>query len=138
MIAPLFDDFISLNKSLSYKENCLDIYLEWLKNIQQEDAFTVLVVENKGMVIGFAVGMVQQNKPLYLPETIGNIGMFIIDSRHRRKGLGSLLYKELCGWFTSKEVTEIQLTTETNNEMAKHFWQSFGFNTTFEQKAKCI
>jgi ribosomal protein S18 acetylase RimI-like enzyme len=138
MIAPLFDDFISLNKSLSYKENCLDIYLEWLKNIQQEDAFTVLVVENKGMVIGFAVGMVQQNKPLYLPETIGNIGMFIIDSRHRRKGLGSLLYKELCGWFTSKEVTEIQLTTETNNEMAKHFWQSFGFNTTFEQKTKCI
>jgi ribosomal protein S18 acetylase RimI-like enzyme len=138
MIAPLFDDFISLNKTLSYKENCQDIYLEWLKNIQQEDAFTVLVVENKGMVIGFAVGMVQQNKPLYLPDTIGNIGMFIIDSRHRRKGLGSLLYKELCGWFTSKEVTEIQLTTETNNEMAKHFWQSFGFNTTFEQKTKCI
>jgi ribosomal protein S18 acetylase RimI-like enzyme len=136
LIAPLFDDFISLNKSLSYKENSQDIYLTWLKNIHEEDSFTVLVVEENAAIVGFAVGMVQQNKPLYLPETIGNIGMLIIDSKYRRKCFGTLLYNRLCDWFKSKDVGEIQLTTETNNEIAKRFWESFGFNTNFEQRSK--
>ena len=138
IIGKLFDDFISLNKSVSYKQNCRDIYLNWLKNMYDNSDVTVLVVEENNKTIGFAVGMIQKNKPLYLPEKIGNIGMFIIDSNYRRKGIGTILYKELCNWFGLNGVNEIQLTTETNNEIAKSFWRSFGFDTAFEQRLKKI
>ena len=134
-IGCLFDEFILLNAALTYKDNCHSIYLNWLRSIYGKSDHKVLVVEQKGAVIAFAVGMIQPNKPLLLPQIIGYIGMFIVHSKFRRRGIGSSLYKGLLGWFASNHINEIQLATEVNNDVAKAFWNDHGFITTYENKS---
>ncbi|MGD9365478.1 MAG: GNAT family N-acetyltransferase [Desulfobacteraceae bacterium] len=130
----LFDEFIILNATLTYRDNCRSIYLNWLRSIYGKSDYNVLVAEQKGEVIAFAVGMIQSNKPLLLPQRIGYIGMFVVHSKLRRRGIGSSLYKRLLDWFASNQIKELQLATEVNNDLAKAFWNDHGFITTYEQK----
>jgi ribosomal protein S18 acetylase RimI-like enzyme len=134
-IGSLFDEFTLLNTALAYRDNCRSIYLNWLRNIYDNSDFVVLVVEQESTIIAFAVGMIQSNKPLLLPQRIGYIGMFIVHSEFRRRGIGNSLYKNLLEWFISHQIVEIQLTTEINNDVANAFWKNFGFITTYERKS---
>lgn len=134
-IGSLFDEFTLLNAALLYRDNCRSIYLNWLRSIFDNSDFKVLVVEQKSTIIAFAVGMIQSNKPLLLPQKIGHIGMFIVHSEFRRRGIGNFLYKKLLDWFVSHQIVEIQLTTEINNDIANAFWNNHGFITTYEQKS---
>lgn len=134
-IGYLFDEFILLNAELTYREDCRSVYLNWLRRIYGNSDYRVLVAEQKEAIVAFAVGMLQSNKPLLLPPRIGFIGLFIVHSHFRQQGIGTSLYKNLLDWFLSYEITEIQLTTEVNNDLAKSFWNRHGFITTYEQKS---
>lgn len=134
-IALLFDDFLKCNPSLPYKKNAREIYLNWLLTAYDEPNACVYVVERNHSIIGSAVGMVQLNQPLLMPEKIGHIGMFIVKFEFRRMGIGYRLYQKLLEWFLSKNVSELQLTIENSNEIAKKFWESIGFKTDYEQKS---
>jgi ribosomal protein S18 acetylase RimI-like enzyme len=131
----LFDEFILLNASLTYRDDCRSVYLNWIRSIRGKSNYKVLVGEKKEDIITFAVGMVQSNKPLLLPQRIGYIGMFIVHSKYRRQGIGKSLYKGLMDWFASNQIKEIQLTIEMNNVTAKAFWSDHGFIPTYEQKS---
>jgi ribosomal protein S18 acetylase RimI-like enzyme len=116
-IGCLFDEFTLMNATLAYSDNCRSIYLNWLRSIYDNSDFKVLVVEQKSTIIAFALGVIQSNKPLLLPQRIGYIGMFIVHSKFRRRGIGNSLFKSLLDWFVSHKIVEIQLTTEINNDM---------------------
>lgn len=135
LIAPLFDEFVQLNPLLPYKQNALEIYIKWLYTAYNEPDIRIYVVEQGHSIIGFAVGMIRPNKPLLQPEKIGFIGMFIVQSEFRRRGIGHSLYQQLLEWFVSRDVPEIQLTTEVTNTIANKFWESIGFKTNYEQKS---
>jgi ribosomal protein S18 acetylase RimI-like enzyme len=134
-IGSLFDEFILLNAVLTYRDDCRSIYLNWLRSIHGKSDYKVLVVEQNGAIIASALGMIQSNKPLLWPQKIGYIGMFIVHSKFRRRGIGNSLYKRLLDWFVSYQIKEIQLTTEVNNDLAKAFWNNHGFITAYEQKS---
>jgi ribosomal protein S18 acetylase RimI-like enzyme len=138
MIDLLFDDFLKCNPSLPYKQNARQIYLNWLLSAYSAPDTCVYVVEQNQSIIGSAVGMIKLNKPLLMPEKIGYIGMFIVQSGFRRMGIGKSLYKKLFEWFMSRDVHEIQLTIEINNEIAAKFWESIGFKTDYVQKSMTI
>jgi ribosomal protein S18 acetylase RimI-like enzyme len=137
-LVPLVDDFVAANELLSFKPDYQTVFLAWLHEIYSDPQACVYVAEYEKSIIAFAVGTIQKNGPLILPDMIGYISIFVVSSKYRRKGTGKLLYEKMKEWFLSHGVAEIQLYTEINNDEAKKFWENVGFDIILERRNKRI
>ncbi len=77
-------------------------------------------------LIGFAYGEVFHRLE-YKPKRIGQISLVFVKESYRRRGVGTLLVKELCGYFNTENIERITLRYVLGNKEAENFWCTLGF-----------
>ncbi len=91
----------------------------------RDDGF-LLVAEEKGAAVGFCVGWIARNPPIYRAPEVGFISEIAVTASAQRRGVGRSLVREAARWFAGQDVVEMQLSTAVWNEGAQQFWRSLG------------
>ncbi len=89
------------------------------------DAF-LFKAEVQGRAVGFCLGWIAKNPPIYRIDRIGFVSEIAVVRSHRRRGIGGLLMGAARGWFRAQGLDELQLSTAVWNEDARRFWESVG------------
>ncbi len=134
LLEPLVDEFASSHDALSFRPDYQAAFRDWIRRISTNPEKIIYIAKDDSQIIGFAVGLIEENGPLILPDRIGYIPMLVVSSRFRRKGVGKRLWVVLNDWFSSKGVNEVQLNTHLDNEIAQNFWDHFGFKPILERR----
>jgi ribosomal protein S18 acetylase RimI-like enzyme len=91
----------------------------------------ILIAEKEGAVIGFAHERVV-SRETYTPRTVGHIDTIYVEPAQRRRGIGSGLVRELCGYFRERGVDEVNLRYVLGNEEAEEFWRTLGLTPVIQ------
>lgn len=95
----------------------------------------VLVGTNEGVIVGFAVGYLQQSSPTRLPVTYGVLRSLFVDLAHRNSGMGSRLTETFLGWARESGCAEALVQSYAANEGAQRFCAGHGFETVSVSRA---
>jgi ribosomal protein S18 acetylase RimI-like enzyme len=90
----------------------------------------VLVADDNGGVIGYAYAAVEGYDYMALRGPAGVLHDIIVDPEHRGRGVGRLLLKATLGFFRSRGVPRVVLSTAEQNEAAQRLFAKMGFRRT--------
>jgi ribosomal protein S18 acetylase RimI-like enzyme len=93
--------------------------------LAREDAFLHAAC-NGGDPVGFCLGWIARNPPIYRVAEVGFISEIAVSRRQQRRGVGRALIREAMRFFASQGVQEFQLSTAVWNEGAHEFWKALG------------
>ena len=113
--------------SMKPREGAEAIFGDYLKTCLGDENRRIIVAEDKGNIVGYAMGRIDQRPPIYDETVFGFITDVAVTESRQRKGIGSALAMELYQWFSSRQVTTIEAYVQNSNTMAKDFWQKQGF-----------
>jgi ribosomal protein S18 acetylase RimI-like enzyme len=99
------------------------VFREWLGS---KDCW-VLVAEAEGQIVGYIVGRVADNPPVFRLQTYGHISDICVAPEWRRRGVGRRLYQALREWFKEKDLSVVQLNAAHRNSTSLAFWRAMGF-----------
>jgi len=93
------------------------------------ESMRILVVEQEGILIGYALGEIFRENPASDNGTgeMGLLDELYLEEAARGKGLGQQLIDELMQWFESKEIKRVKLHAYTWNEQAAAVYEKNGF-----------
>lgn len=94
--------------------------------MRSEDALLV-VCEDRGRVIGYAIALVRPNPPVLSDGVFGLIDHLVVDPAERRRGAGSLLLDSASEWLVSRGVARVEVEVAESNSEGMAFWRSKGF-----------
>lgn len=94
--------------------------------LNDQDA-CILVVREKGKVVGFTIAQIGKYPPEFEWETYGSISDMIVTSGYRRKRIGEQMLGKILGWFTSRGIDRIELSVAAKNQVGYSFWKKHGF-----------
>lgn len=137
-LAPLVDQFVSANKTLTYRPDYRSAFKDYAQKVLCQTNVVFFVAEEAGEIVGLIAGTVIDNGPIVLPEKIGYVGITVVSTAHRRKGIAGGLWEKLNDWFLSKRIEEVQLYVVPDNNEARGFWQDCGFTVALERWRKHI
>ena len=107
----------------------LDAPAQWRTQVSdvlgREDAF-VLMAEADGQPVGFCVGWIAKNPPIYRVADVGFISEIAVTGAEQRRGVGRALMDGAGEWFRRRGLAEVQLSTAVWNESAHAFWKAMG------------
>jgi ribosomal protein S18 acetylase RimI-like enzyme len=136
LLAPLVDQFVSANKTLTYRPDYRNAFRDSARNILNDTNVVIFIAEEAGEIVGLITGRISDNGPIILPEKIGYISIIVVLSSYRRKGIAKRLWERLNEWFLSNGINEVQLYVVPDNDEARGFWQDCGFNIMLERWRK--
>jgi ribosomal protein S18 acetylase RimI-like enzyme len=93
-----------------------------------DDPFTrILVAEEDGRVVGFALGTILDLLPdIFDIEPGGYLADIFVDPAWRKRGVGRALVEAMLQWFHEQQVRYIELSVAVRNAEAIAFWKSVG------------
>lgn len=91
----------------------------------RDDGF-LLLAELMGRPVGFVLGWLAKNPPIYRVGDVGFISEVAVATAYQRRGVGTQLMEQARAWFLERGVGEYQLSTAVWNEAAQSFWKSLG------------
>lgn len=118
--------FDSVRKWPKKKKHYHRGYEDLRKKLKKRDC-RFFIAEDKGKPIGFIEGCVKKTPPFYKYSRRGEIGPTFVIKEYRKKNIGRELAKEMLGWFKSKDINWVQLTTHAENINSINFWKKLGF-----------
>jgi len=77
-------------------------------------------------LVGFCLGWVARNAPIYRQDEIGFISEIAVDESFRRCGVAKALVQSAQQWFRQRNLEEFQLSAAVWNEPADGFWRAVG------------
>jgi GNAT superfamily N-acetyltransferase len=96
----------------------------------QSPAACVLVAEetegSKPVLVGYAVGMVQEPPPIFEPEMYIFISDLYVRPEHRRQGIGKSLVEKIRGWGWVKGIMRFSLALPAGSK-ASELYAKLGF-----------
>lgn len=93
--------------------------------LDRDDTF-VFVAEAGCELVGFCLGWIARNPPIYAISDVGFISELAVRKTHRGRGTGKALVAAARRWFSRRHLLEFQLSTAVFNQTAQGFWQSVG------------
>ncbi len=127
----LIDMHAALDTDFARGENAPYHYSQIVRrHINNNDNALVLVAEEAGRIIGYALATIGRAEPLFKVAYFGEIVDFMVTSAHRRHGVGRLLYAHVNSWFKARGINYVELRASIFNEESNPFWRRMGFTPT--------
>jgi len=101
-------------------------YLRHIHMSMRDAYYHILVAEVEQRVIGYVIGYVAQNPPIFPNPNYGFIADLCVTTSARRHGVGALLVQGISQWFRSRGMTSIQMNVAHNNPVSQAFWRKIG------------
>ena len=98
-----------------------------LRRFMKSEDGLVLVVGDKGKVIGYSLSEIRRNSPGLKREKYGYIDEMAVTANYQRRGIGEKMLAEIMRWFQSNDIKRVELGTTTQNLVGNSFWQKQGF-----------
>ncbi|MHB0882403.1 GNAT family N-acetyltransferase [Paenibacillus sp. SEL1] len=118
-----------LMEELGYPTTVEDMKMRY-DRIASDPNYHTLVAEDEGEV----VGMVGLHADIFYErnEKYARIVVFVMDSKHRNKGIGKALNEEAEAWAKENGVVAIALNSGNRSERqdAHHFYRRLGYEAT--------
>jgi ribosomal protein S18 acetylase RimI-like enzyme len=93
--------------------------------VQEEDNY-VLVAEVAGQIVGYIVGMMRENPPVFLPPRYGFVSDICVAPEWRQQGVGRRMFAALKEWFRQQGADHVELRVAHNNPTSQAFWRAAG------------
>jgi len=101
-------------------------YIRHIYNALRDDNYRVLVAEIEKRVIGYIIGYIAENPPIFPQKRYGFIADLCITASCRRCGAGTALVSTIKHWFIARGLYVIQLNVAHNNPVSQQFWRDIG------------
>lgn len=101
-------------------------YIRHIHNALRDDNFRVLVADHNGRILGYVMGYVGQNPPIFPQPRFGFIADLCVTQTCRRQGVGVRLVRAICQWFRTQGMQNVQLNVAHNNPLSQAFWRKVG------------
>jgi len=101
-------------------------YIRQLQKALRDENFQVLVAVDGRRVIGYVLGYIGQNPPIFPNPRFGFIADVCVTQTQRRRGVGERLVREICRWFRVRELDNVQMNVAHHNPQSQAFWRKLG------------
>ncbi len=101
-------------------------YIRHLHTALRDDNFRVLVADDHGQLLGYILGYIGQNPPMFPQTRYGFIADLCVTRALRRQGVGTGLVRAICQWFRAQGMRNIQLNVAHLNATSQAFWRKLG------------
>jgi ribosomal protein S18 acetylase RimI-like enzyme len=105
-------------------------YASFMGTQLEDSDKAVLVADDNGDVVGYAYAAVEGYDYMALRGPAGVVHDVIVDPEHRGRGVGRLLIEAALGFFRSRGVPRVVLSTAEQNEAAQRLFARMGFRRT--------
>lgn len=129
----MMDYHARLDRRFQPAEDGRDHFREVVQEWMVDDTWHVLVAEVGGEVIGYVIGRVAENPPVFDMRYFGYVTDICVAADWRRMGVGRRLFLALCDWFRRRGLTVIQLNAAAFNPVSQAFWREMGFRDFLER-----
>jgi GNAT superfamily N-acetyltransferase len=96
---------------------------EWMG----DDTCRVLVAVDHGDVVGYIIGRLAENPPVFENRYLGHVSDICVAPEWRHMGVGRKLFGALRNWFWRQGLTSVQLHVGAFNPVSQAFWREMGF-----------
>lgn len=101
-------------------------YIRYTYQAMRDSNYRVLVADDGGTVIGYVVGYIAQNPPIFMQPFYGFIADLCVTAQARRQGAGRALVHALGEWFRQRGMSSFQLNVAHHNPVSQAFWRNIG------------
>jgi len=101
-------------------------YIRYTYQAIRDHNYQVLVAEVDKRIIGYVIGYIAQNPPIFPQPQYGFIADLCVTSSVRRNGAGRRLVNAICKWFRQRGMQSIQLNVAHHNPTSQAFWRQMG------------
>lgn len=139
MILPMVDRACAFHERLDpekygFLPNPGEMYRDWLI-ARSTDSQSVLLIADAGSesapnVVGFLVGSVEREIPIYRVKRFGFIHELWVEEKYRNEGIARQLVSVATERFTAIGVSQIRLDVAWDNEAACSLFTACGFRPT--------
>lgn len=130
-LVDLWEEFSKFHEPIDPRypmmENINALSEQYLRDKMAEENTKVLVVLDKGKMVGYSVAQIRKTQPPWQREREGYIESMAVTAKYRRKGVGSLLLKTIMDWFKTEKLDMVELSVASKNKAGYPFWKKHGF-----------
>ena len=105
-----------------------ETYQKYLISILNNYDYAVFVADLDGELVGYTIGMILSNPPVFSLERYGFISEMAVTETQQRHGVGRMLWNHVQRWFHRRGITVIQLNVSPSNKRGYNFWKKVGCN----------
>jgi ribosomal protein S18 acetylase RimI-like enzyme len=113
-----------------FLSNPKDRYGRWITARAQDPRSVFLVAEREGRLIGFLLGAVEEEIPIYRIKEFGFIHDIWVEEEYRHEGIARQMVMLAIERFKSIGVPQIRLDTAAVNDSARKLFTSCGFRVS--------
>lgn len=105
-----------------------------MENNLADSNIHVLLAEADGEIMAYVQGEVTSRSD-YMPRNVGHVPLIYGVKQFKRKGVGRLLVKELCRFFSSNNAEHLTVRYIIGNKETESFWRKLGFESIITTSA---
>jgi ribosomal protein S18 acetylase RimI-like enzyme len=116
-----------LDASYEFKANIAEQFRSRTSSFINSKNATICVAFLKGELIGYAIGLLEDENPLFKFPRVGMVEEAGITEKYRTRGYGERVLASLMDWFRRRHVEEVRLKVHVKNDDGILFWEKIGF-----------
>lgn len=108
-------------------KNAKSLYIKHFERSVYSRNRLLLVCEDKGKLVAYALAEVSSRSPMFREQRIGVLSDAYVKKSHRRKGIAKQFLKQIYPWFRSKKIKHVELNVYADNASGRKAWRRCGF-----------
>ena len=93
----------------------------------------VIIAESDNKPVGYALGYIKKNTPIYSLKEIGYIGDLYVEKRFRGLGVGTIMKDYMLSWFRKRKMHYVSIAVHESNSAAHKVYASWGFSDYYRE-----
>src|SRR5438034_7496335 len=115
-----------------------EMYRSWLRSRATDAKSVFLVAEREAKLVGFIVGTIEREIPIYRVERFGFIHDLWVEPEYRHEGIARQMTMLAIERFREMGAKQIRLDTASKNEAARALFASCGFRESTREMLREI